>query len=98
MYYEPGNTPHNLPFNPFKACIVPRPIGWISTTSRTGIDNLAPFSQFQMLGHDPPLLMFSANQTSAGDRKNTVTNIEQCGEFVFNMATWALREPMNLTS
>ena len=54
MYFEPGNTPHGLPFNPFKSCIVPRPIGWISTTSRDGIDNLAPFSQFQMIGYDPP--------------------------------------------
>ncbi len=42
MYYEPGSTPHGLPYNPFKSCIVPRPIGWISTTSAAGIDNLAP--------------------------------------------------------
>jgi flavin reductase (DIM6/NTAB) family NADH-FMN oxidoreductase RutF len=98
MYYEPGSTPHGLPYNPFKSCIVPRPIGWISTTSASGIDNLAPYSQFQMVGYDPPTLMFSANQTAAGARKNTVANIEQNGEFVFNMATWALREAVNLTS
>jgi flavin reductase (DIM6/NTAB) family NADH-FMN oxidoreductase RutF len=98
MYYEPGRTPHGLPFNPFKSCIVPRPIGWISTTSGNGIDNLAPYSQFQMVGYDPPTLMFSANQTPAGARKNTVVNIEQRGEFVFNMATWALREEVNRTS
>ncbi len=98
MYYEPGSTPHGLPYNPFKSCIVPRPIGWISTTSASGIDNLAPYSQFQMVGYDPPTLMFSANQTAAGARKNTVVNIEQNGEFVFNMATWALREAVNLTS
>jgi flavin reductase (DIM6/NTAB) family NADH-FMN oxidoreductase RutF len=98
MYYEPGSIPHGLPFNPFKSCIVPRPIGWISTTSASGIDNLAPYSQFQMVGYDPPMLMFSANQTPAGARKNTVVNIEQGGDFVFNMATWALREAVNLTS
>lgn len=98
MYYEPGRTPHGLPYNPFKACIVPRPIGWISTTSHDGVDNLAPFSQFQMVSYDPPTLMFSANLNSRGERKNTVVNTEASGEFVWNMATWALREAVNLTS
>jgi flavin reductase (DIM6/NTAB) family NADH-FMN oxidoreductase RutF len=98
MYYEPGVTPHGLPFNPFKSCIVPRPIGWISTTSREGQDNLAPYSQFQMVNYDPPLLMFSANQNLHGARKDTVVNIEQTGEFVWNMATYALREAVNLSS
>lgn len=98
MYYEPGHTPHGLPYNPFKACIVPRPIGWISTTSPEGIDNLAPFSQFQMVSYDPPTLMFSANLNSRGARKDTVVNTEASGEFVWNMATWQLREAVNLTS
>jgi flavin reductase (DIM6/NTAB) family NADH-FMN oxidoreductase RutF len=98
MYYEPGRTPHGLPFNPFKACIVPRPIGWISTTSAAGIDNLAPFSQFQMISYDPPTLMFSANQNARGERKHTVRNAIATGEFVWNMATWSLREAVNLSS
>jgi flavin reductase (DIM6/NTAB) family NADH-FMN oxidoreductase RutF len=87
-----------LPYNPFKACIVPRPIGWISSTSPDGIDNLAPFSQFQMVSYDPPTLMFSANLNSRGQRKDTVVNVEASGDFVWNMATWALREQVNLTS
>jgi flavin reductase (DIM6/NTAB) family NADH-FMN oxidoreductase RutF len=98
MYYEPGVTPHELPFNPFKSCVVPRPIGWISTTSRDGADNLAPFSQFQMLSYDPAMVMFSSNQNLNGERKDTVVNIEQTGEFVWNMATWDLREAVNLSS
>lgn len=98
MYYEPGKTPHGLPFNPFKACVVPRPIGWISSTSLAGIDNLAPFSQFQMIGYDPPTIMFSANQNTHGARKDTVSNVEARGEFVWNMATWELRDAVNLTS
>jgi flavin reductase (DIM6/NTAB) family NADH-FMN oxidoreductase RutF len=98
MYYEPGVTPHGLPYNPFKSCVVPRPIGWISTTSRDGADNLAPFSQFQMLNYDPPMVMFSSNQNLHGGRKDTVVNIEQTGEFVWNMATWDLREAVNLSS
>jgi flavin reductase (DIM6/NTAB) family NADH-FMN oxidoreductase RutF len=98
MYYEPGRTPHGLPFNPFKACIVPRPIGWISTSSAEGQDNLAPYSQFQMVSFDPPTVMFSANLTARGERKHTIRNVTETGEFVWNMATWALRDAVNATS
>lgn len=74
MFYQPGKTPHNLPFDPFKACVVPRPIGWISTTSPLPpattsnphpqpAHNLAPYSQFAPLTFDPPYVLFSANQT-----------------------------------
>ncbi|MEX1165965.1 MAG: flavin reductase family protein, partial [Hydrogenophaga sp.] len=54
MYYEPGKTPHGLPHDPFKSCVVPRPIGWISTVDALGRDNLAPYSQFQNVTFDPP--------------------------------------------
>jgi len=98
MYYEPGATDHGLPFDPFKSCVVPRPIGWISTVGKDGVDNLAPFSQFQNVGFDPPIVMFSANQDSGGRRKDTVANAEAMGEFVWNMATYALREAVNISS
>lgn len=98
MYYEPGRSPHNLPYDPFKSCVVPRPIGWISTTSQEGIDNLAPFSQFQNVTFDPPIVMFSANQSSLGRRKDTTANVEATGQFVWNMATYELRHAVNLTS
>jgi flavin reductase (DIM6/NTAB) family NADH-FMN oxidoreductase RutF len=98
MYYEPGRTPHGLPFNPFKACIVPRPIGWISTTSAEGQDNLAPYSQFQMVSYDPPTLMFSANLNARGECKDTVRNVTATREFVWNMATWELRDAVNASS
>lgn len=98
MYYEPGRLPHGLPYDPFKSCVVPRPIGWISTTSRDGVDNLAPFSQFQNITFDPPIVMFSANQTSTGKRKDSTVNAEETGQFVWNMATYDLREAVNLTS
>lgn len=95
MYYEPGLTPHGLPHDPFKSCVVPRPIGWISTVDALGRDNLAPFSQFQNVSFDPPIVMFSANQNTRGERKDSVRNAEATGEFVWNMATWDLREAMN---
>lgn len=98
MYYEPGKTPHGLPYDPFKSCVVPRPIGWISTTSADGIDNLAPFSQFQNVTFDPPMVLFCANQNGAGRRKDTVVNAERTGQFVWNMATYAQREAVNRSS
>ncbi|WP_172330858.1 flavin reductase family protein [Mangrovicoccus sp. HB161399] len=98
MHYAPGKDPCPLPFSPFKACTVPRPIGWISTVSRGGIANLAPYSQWQNLTFDPPLVMFSANQYPDGRRKDTVVNAEETGWFVWNMATYALREAVNASA
>ncbi len=95
MYYDPDKNDHGLPHSPFKSCVVPRPIGWISTISLTGIHNLAPYSQFQNLTFDPPYVMFAANQNTLGKRKDSVVNTEQTGEFVYNMATYALRDAMN---
>ena len=98
MFYEPGITPHGLPYDPFKSCVVPRPIGWISTRSKAGADNLAPFSQFTNVSFDPPIVMFSSNQTTIGTRKDSVVNAEQTGVFVWNMATWELREAVNVSA
>ena len=95
MFYEPGTTAHGLPHDPFKSCVIPRPIGWISTLSEHGVANLAPYSQFQNLTFDPPYVMFAANQSTWGDRKDSVSNAERTGEFVWNMATYALREAVN---
>ena len=95
MFYEPLKESHGLNHDPFKSCVVPRPIGWISTISKDGIHNLAPYSQFQNLTFDPPYVMFSANQNTQGMRKDTVVNIEATGEFVHNMATYDLREAVN---
>lgn len=98
MYYEPGRTPHGLKYDPFKSCVVPRPIGWISTVDREGNHNLAPYNQFQNVTFDPPIVMFAANQDSKGVRKDSVRNAEDTGEFVWNMATWDLREAVNISA
>lgn len=95
MYYEPALRNHGLKYDPFKSCVIPRPIGWISTLGAAGAANLAPYSQFQMLNYDPPYVMFSGNQTVDGVRKDSVRNIEATGEFVWNMATYALRDAVN---
>ena len=98
MKYDPSRDKCPLPFSPFKSCTVPRPIGWLSSVSPDGIDNLAPYSQWQNLTFDPPMVMFAANQYPDGRRKDTVINAEKTGWFVWNMVTWDLREAMNTTS
>lgn len=103
MFYEPQNDDHGLPFNPFKACVVPRPIGWISSLSHDGIANLAPFSISNQLAYDPPFVFFSGSgaideEGAAPRRKDSVVNAEDTGEFVYNMATYELREHVNMSS
>lgn len=98
MFYETRTNDHGLPFDPFKSCVVPRPIGWISTMGKDGTPNLAPYSQFQNLTFNPPYVMFSANQTTRGLRKDSVVNAEDTGEFVYNMATYELREAVNISA
>jgi flavin reductase (DIM6/NTAB) family NADH-FMN oxidoreductase RutF len=98
MKYSPLTEPSPLPFSPFKSCTVPRPIGWLSTISLGGIENIAPYSQWQNLTFDPPMVMFSANQYPDGRRKDTVINAEETGWFVWNMATYDLREAVNISA
>ena len=99
MFYEPDKDDHGLPYNPYKSIVVPRPIGWISTLSRDGVVNLAPYSQFNNLAYDPPYVMFSANSfPGTGQRKDSVKNAADTGEFVVSMATYELREAINITS
>jgi len=93
MHYDPRKNNHNLPHDPFTALVVPRPIGWISTVSRDGIVNLAPYSFFNAVAARPPYVMFSS-----ATRKDSQHNAEETGEFVHSLATWELREEMNITS
>ena len=98
MYYETDKNDHGLRYNPLKACVVPRPIGWITTISAAGVVNLAPFSFFNLLSYDPPFVMFSAgSHEEDGGKKDTVVNVEATGEFVYSMATWAQKDQMNQT-
>jgi len=99
MYYETDKNDHGLRYNPLKACVVPRPIGWMTTIDAAGRINLAPFSFFNLLSYDPPFVMFSAGAHERdGGRKDTVANVEATGEFVYNMATWAQKDQMNTTA
>ncbi|MGD9946543.1 MAG: flavin reductase family protein [Burkholderiaceae bacterium] len=97
MYYRPAEG-SGLPYNPFKACCVPRPIGWISTVSSEGVHNLAPYSQFQNLTWDPPTILIAANTRADGSPKDTAANAIDTREFVWSMATWAQRQAVVASS
>lgn len=98
MHFDPRHDTCPLPYDPFKSCTVPRPIGWLSTVSASGLANLAPYSQWQNLSFDPPMVMFAANRNTDGRPKDTVANAEATGYFVWNMATWELREAVNISA
>jgi flavin reductase (DIM6/NTAB) family NADH-FMN oxidoreductase RutF len=99
MYYETDKNDHGLRYNPLKACVVPRPIGWLTTMSPAGVVNVAPFSFFNLLSYDPPFVVFSSGRHETdGGTKDSVLNIEATGEFVYNMATWAQKDQMSLTA
>lgn len=94
LFYEPHTRPKDiLPHDPFKALIAPRPIGWISSRDETGAINLAPYSFFNAFCSNPPIIGFS----SEGE-KDTLTFARQSGEFVWNLASFDLRDGMNASA
>ncbi|MGE3246581.1 MAG: flavin reductase family protein [Beijerinckiaceae bacterium] len=94
MFFKPHERDTSvLPHNPFSAMVAPRPVGWISTAAKNGDINLAPYSFFNAIAYTPPMVIVSSDSW-----KDTLTFAAESGEFVWNMATWDLREQMNLTS
>jgi flavin reductase (DIM6/NTAB) family NADH-FMN oxidoreductase RutF len=94
IFYEPHQRDRTLlPHDPFKAMVLPRPVGWISTVSAKGEVNLAPYSYFNAFSSNPPIVGFS----SEGE-KDSSTFAMETGEFVWSMATYALRDEMNATA
>jgi flavin reductase (DIM6/NTAB) family NADH-FMN oxidoreductase RutF len=91
-FYDPAEG-HRLPHDPFKAIIAPRPIGWISTVDKDGRGNLAPYSFFNAFCSSPPIIGFASEGF-----KDSARNIGETKEFVFNLATKALAEKMNITA
>jgi flavin reductase (DIM6/NTAB) family NADH-FMN oxidoreductase RutF len=89
--YQP-RAGHGMAHDPFNAIVGPRPIGWISTRSAAGVVNLAPYSFFNAFNYVPPIIGFA----SIG-AKDTLRNIEETGEFVWNLVTRPLAEQMNQT-
>lgn len=80
------------------ALVVPRPIAFITSMSPQGIVNAAPYSFFNVLCDDPPVMAFGAANRPAGPLKDTAENIESTGEFVVNMVHDDILEQMNICS
>jgi flavin reductase (DIM6/NTAB) family NADH-FMN oxidoreductase RutF len=93
MFYDARLRNHGLPHDPFKAIVAPRPIGWITSMSGNGEVNLAPYSFFNGVSSNPPMVMFASE-----GRKDSLAFISETKEFVCNLATFDLREAMNKTS
>lgn len=93
MFYETKKKDHGLPYNPFKAIVAPRPIGWISTLSGEGVPNLAPYSFFNGISDSPEMVMFASDGW-----KDSANNIKETGEFVCNYASYSMLDEMNASS
>lgn len=99
MFFEPGkHKDHGFTFDPFKATISPRPIGWISTISEAGVTNLAPYSFFNAVSWSPPCVVFSSGSRKDGTPKDSQLNAEKTGEFVCNIVSMAQAKQMNETA
>jgi flavin reductase (DIM6/NTAB) family NADH-FMN oxidoreductase RutF len=92
LFYDPRKNNHGLPRDPFKAIVAPRPIGWITSMSAKGEINLAPYSFFNTVSDDTPIVMFSSD-----GHKDSITLIEETREFVCNLATFELLDAVVTT-
>ena len=93
MFYDTAKNDHGLPRDPFKAIVAPRPIGWITSMSAKGEINLAPYSFFNAVSDDPPIVLFSSEGP-----KDLLVFVRETGEFVCNLATFELRSAVVATS
>jgi flavin reductase (DIM6/NTAB) family NADH-FMN oxidoreductase RutF len=105
MIVTPSNLSHSELYGILLNSVAPRPIAWVSTMSASGQLNLAPFSFFNAVCVDPPLLAFAPGlrapkqpEAAHGEAKDTLRNIRETREFVVNIVTYDLAEAMNLTS
>lgn len=105
MYANVLQLSHRELYNILLSAVIPRPIAWVSTISISGQPNLAPFSFFNCVSVDPPLLAFAPAMRASkdvnsidGEPKDTLRNVRDTKEFVISVVTYDLREPMNITS
>ncbi len=92
MFYDATKNDHGLPFNPFKAIVAPRPVGWITSMSAKGEINLAPYSYFNAVSDKPPIVMFSSD-----GYKDSLSFIAETKEFVCNLAVLSLLDAVVTT-
>ena len=97
MQFDIQNTESSALYKLLTGTVIPRPIAWVATVDENGIDNLAPFSFFNVVSEDPPHIMFSTVRTG-NKNKDTLNNILANQQFVVNLVTEDVVEQMNTTS
>lgn len=98
MFYSTKENNHKLKYNPFKSCVVPRPIAWITSLNDNNKVNIAPFSYFNSVSDLPPTIMFSSSLKGDKTHKDTLYNAKQRKEFVVNIASFSSKDLLCLTS
>jgi flavin reductase (DIM6/NTAB) family NADH-FMN oxidoreductase RutF len=98
MLFEMEKTPHREIYNLLIGLVAPRPIAWVTSMDRDGILNAAPFSAYNYLCTDPPIVALGVTNRAGRDAppKDTARNIRRTGEFVINVVTEDLLEKMNI--
>jgi len=98
MLFDFADTTSRDIYKLLVATIGPRPIAWVTTQDTDGTINAAPFSFFNAMSGDPPVVAFGIGGRAPGDVKDTGGNIRRTGQFVVNLVSHELAEPMNVTA
>jgi len=98
MELDPENLPEGRAYSILASLVVPRPIAWVTTISAKGKINAAPFSFFNLLGANPPIVGFCPGDRDDGAPKDTARNVRDTHEFVINLVDESLAEQMNMTA
>ncbi len=97
MYFDFAALPAQTMYNLLTATVTPRPIAWVTTRSNAGVLNAAPYSFFNVMGHQPPTVALGMMRHVKGSLKDTAANILENGEFVVNLVPEHMVEQMNQT-
>lgn len=98
MELDPRGKPRSVTYRLLTSTVIPRPIGWISTRGTDGVDNLAPYSYYNVVAPKPPVVMFSVSPAEDRETKDTLRNVRETEEFVCNLVTEELVEAMDTSS
>jgi len=96
MLFDPAALPPREMYRLLISCVAPRPIAFVTTLSRAGVTNLAPFSFFNGVSSEPPVLSIAIARKRDGSKKDTWVNIEETGEFVVNVVVPELMDAVIL--
>lgn len=96
MYFDLDALGYQASYRLLVNTVVPRPIALVTTVDEAGVPNAAPFSFFNIMGHDPPVLVLGIERKAPGQYKDTLRNLRASGEFTVNLVNEAIAEQMNI--